>query len=211
MDDAVELAGGVVLDLAIGRDLALQLDQLLGPLVHAAEHAQADGAEQDQQRRRSRETRPAAWSGPAPARARPDRRRIAQARQGSFTRLEEVAAELLLVEPIAEILYAHDALPVDERGQERVVDRAVRRLGHRHAVAMRHLEHRSPARRSGSSSRRDRRRTPAHTPSAPAGVSRSGSTVIETKAILVPKSGPSSSCTRAILSVSIGQMSGHEV
>ena len=70
--DPVELARGVVLDLPVGRDLALQLDQLLGALVHAAEHAQAHRAEQDQQRRPSRETRPAAWSARAPARARPD-------------------------------------------------------------------------------------------------------------------------------------------
>ena len=36
-------------------------------------------------------------------------------------------AELLLIEPIAEILHAHGALPVDQRRQQGVVDLAVRR------------------------------------------------------------------------------------
>ena len=48
--DAVELARGIVLHLAVGRDLALQLDQLLGARVHPAQHLQADRAEQDDQR-----------------------------------------------------------------------------------------------------------------------------------------------------------------
>ena len=39
--DAVELARGVVLDLAIGLDLALQLDQLLGALIDPAQNARA--------------------------------------------------------------------------------------------------------------------------------------------------------------------------
>ncbi len=42
------------------------------------------------------------------------------------------------------------------------------------------------------------------------GVSRSGSTVMETNAILVPKSAPRASCTRAILSVRSGQVSVQE-
>jgi hypothetical protein len=37
-----------VLHLAIGSDLALQLDQLLGARVHPAEHLQPDRAEQDE-------------------------------------------------------------------------------------------------------------------------------------------------------------------
>ena len=47
---AVKLARGVVLDLAIGLDLALQLDQLLGALVHPAQLTQAVRAENHQQR-----------------------------------------------------------------------------------------------------------------------------------------------------------------
>ena len=47
--DAVELVGRVVLDLAIGRDPALQLDQLVGLIVDAAQHLQPDGPEHDQQ------------------------------------------------------------------------------------------------------------------------------------------------------------------
>ena len=39
---AVELTGGVVLDLAVGLDLALQLDQLLGAIVDLAQALQAD-------------------------------------------------------------------------------------------------------------------------------------------------------------------------
>ena len=48
--DAVELARGVVLHLAIGGDLALQLDQLLGARVHPAEHLQPDRAQKNDQR-----------------------------------------------------------------------------------------------------------------------------------------------------------------
>src|SRR5262249_14785588 len=52
-----ELAGGVVLDLAIGLDLALQLDQLLGALVDFAQAVQADRADRDQQRGDGQECR----------------------------------------------------------------------------------------------------------------------------------------------------------
>ena len=85
--NAVQLAGGVVLHLPIGRDLALQLDQLLGPLVHAAEHAQADRAEQDEQRHH-REERDQQLGLHARRHARDQvDRKVPQARQGSFTRL----------------------------------------------------------------------------------------------------------------------------
>ena len=47
--DAVELGGRIVLDLAIGCDPALQLDQLVGLIIDAAEHLQPDGPEHDQQ------------------------------------------------------------------------------------------------------------------------------------------------------------------
>jgi hypothetical protein len=47
---AVELARGVVLDLAIGLDLALQLDQLLRALVDPAQLAQGAGTDNNQQR-----------------------------------------------------------------------------------------------------------------------------------------------------------------
>jgi hypothetical protein len=46
---AVELTGGVVLDLAVGLDLALQLDQLLGAIVDLAQALQADDADHNQQ------------------------------------------------------------------------------------------------------------------------------------------------------------------
>src|SRR5207245_69376 len=47
--DAVELAGGVVLELAVGGDLALELDQVLGAPVHRAQRLQADRAHRDEQ------------------------------------------------------------------------------------------------------------------------------------------------------------------
>ena len=107
--DAVELAGGVVLDLAVGRDLALQLDQLLGALVDAAQALEPDGAKHDQQHRRWRETPPAAWSARAPARARPGRRAGRMIRIMARPEAQEVAPELLRIEARAEILHAQDA------------------------------------------------------------------------------------------------------
>ena len=84
--DAVELARGVVLHLAIGRDLALQLDQLLVALVHAAEHLQADRAEQDQQRHH-REKRDQELRLHARRHARDEvDGEVPQARQGSLAR-----------------------------------------------------------------------------------------------------------------------------
>ncbi len=47
--DAVKLARGVVLDLAVGGDLALAVDQLFGAPVDPAELVQPDRAERDQQ------------------------------------------------------------------------------------------------------------------------------------------------------------------
>ena len=47
--DAVELARRVVLDLAVGRDLALALDQFFGALVDRAQLVEADSSEGDQQ------------------------------------------------------------------------------------------------------------------------------------------------------------------
>ena len=46
---AVELARRVVLELAIGGDLALELHQVFGPPIHLAEDLEADRAEGDQQ------------------------------------------------------------------------------------------------------------------------------------------------------------------
>ena len=82
--DPVELARGVVLDVAVGGDLALQPDQLLGARVHAREHLEPDRPEQDQSatiarnaisslvwtRAGARETRPTARSR-RPVTARP--------------------------------------------------------------------------------------------------------------------------------------------
>ena len=47
--DAVELARRVVLNLMIGCDLALQLDQFIGLVIDPAQHLQPDRAEHDQQ------------------------------------------------------------------------------------------------------------------------------------------------------------------
>src|SRR5262249_6884384 len=48
--NAVELARRVVLDLAIGGDLAFTSDQLFGALVDGAQLVEPNGAERDQQR-----------------------------------------------------------------------------------------------------------------------------------------------------------------
>ena len=85
--DAVELARGVVLHLAVRGDLALQLDQLLGARVHPAQHLQADRAEQDDQRdHREKRDQQLGLHSRRNARDQADRK-IAQAHQGSFTRL----------------------------------------------------------------------------------------------------------------------------
>ena len=47
--DAVELARGVVLELAVGRDLALELDEVVGAAVHGVQGLQADRAQGDEQ------------------------------------------------------------------------------------------------------------------------------------------------------------------
>ena len=47
--DAVKLGGGVVLQLAIGGDFSLQVDQIFGALVRVAEHQKTDGTHRDQQ------------------------------------------------------------------------------------------------------------------------------------------------------------------
>ena len=85
--DAVELARGVVLHLAIGGDLALQLDQLLGARPHPAEHLQPHRAEQDDQRdHREKGDQQLGLHPRGHARDHLDGE-IAQAHQGSFTRL----------------------------------------------------------------------------------------------------------------------------
>ena len=47
--DAVELAHRVLLDLAIGADLAFQPNEIRGPLVDPGQHLQSDRADRDQQ------------------------------------------------------------------------------------------------------------------------------------------------------------------
>ena len=75
-----------MLHLPIGRDLALQLDQLLGPLVHPAEHAQPDRAQQDEERdHREKRHQQLGLHARRHARDQVDRE-IAQAHHGSFTR-----------------------------------------------------------------------------------------------------------------------------
>ena len=125
-----------MLHLPVGRDLALQLDQLLGLPVHAAQHLQADRAQEDEQRHHGEERDQELGLHPRRhARDEADGK-VAQAHQGSFSRLQEVVPELLRIEAVAEILDAHGALPVDQRGQQRVVDLAVRRPRHGHAVPL---------------------------------------------------------------------------
>jgi hypothetical protein len=85
--DAVELTRGVVLHLPEGRDLALQLDQLIGALVHAAQHAQTDRAEQDQQRHHHQKGDQKLGLDPCRHARDQTHGEIAQARQGSSTRL----------------------------------------------------------------------------------------------------------------------------
>ena len=93
--------------MPVGGDLALQLDQLLGPLVHPAEHAQPDRAQEDQERdhRQKRDQQ----LGVHRAGTRETR---STARCAGPSRLVhealEVVAELLLIEPVAEILHAHN-------------------------------------------------------------------------------------------------------
>ena len=59
--DAVELADGVVVELAVGGDLALQLHHVLGALVHLGQRLQARPTRRPASRPRSSGRPPAAW------------------------------------------------------------------------------------------------------------------------------------------------------
>ena len=120
--DAVQLARGVVLDLAIGGDLALQLDQLLGARVDPAQHLHPDRAQKDDQRDHPEKRDQQLGLHARAARARPGRRRNPAGASRLVHEVDEVVAELLLIEAIAKVLHAHDAVPVDQRGQQRVID-----------------------------------------------------------------------------------------
>ena len=145
--DAVELARGVVLHLAVGRDLALQLDQLLGLLVDAAQHLQADRAQEDEQRHH-RQERDQELGLHARRHPRHDAdEQVPDAHQGSFSRARRSRRNSSGSKRDAEILHAQHAPPVDQRGEERVVDPAARRVADHDPVAARHVAHGRDARR----------------------------------------------------------------
>jgi hypothetical protein len=55
--NAVELAGGVMLELAVSRNLAVERYQLLGAVVRLAQHVKANGANHDEQHHHHQESR----------------------------------------------------------------------------------------------------------------------------------------------------------
>ena len=130
--DAVELAGGVVLDLAVGLDLALQLDQLLGAIVDLAQALEADRPDHDQQCRDGEERREQLGLH---ASRHPRDQRIAHSVFVSSLvhEAQQIAPEFLRVEAHPEILYAQRALRIDNRGEKAVVHTAVFGLVREHA------------------------------------------------------------------------------
>ena len=163
--DAIELVGRIVLHLAIGRDLALQLDQLIGLVVDAAQDAEPDGPQHDQETHdRQKCDQELGLHARRNARDQPTSRFLMLF--GLVQEAKEITPELLRVEAHSKVLHAQNTTRVDERGEERVVDVAARRFRHEDAIAA--FTSRMPSGcRSGTPSRRDWRRSSARTPSAP--------------------------------------------